>query len=356
MKTKIIFFLLFFAISISLIAFRAADGEHFRVPKGWQKPAYNFRNNPLTKNAIDLGRALFYDPILSRNNTISCASCHSQYSAFTHGDHALSHGIDDSIGSRNAPALMNLAWQRSFMRDGAINHLDMQALAPISNPAEMDENITHVVAKLQATNAYPKLFRNAFGDSVVSGERTLKAISQFLLVLVSSNAKYDSVMRKQAVFSAQERKGYALFQKHCRACHTEPLFTNDLFMNNGLSVDTTLRDMGRLGVTNNPDDSLKFRVPTLRNIEFSAPYMHDGRFKRLPDVLQHYTSKVAQTNARTSVGASTLAKELKTPIVLSSNEKVDIVAFLLTLTDRNFLFHPAFSFPRNIIFEAAKDY
>lgn len=344
MKTTII---LCFALGIFAVAFRSADGERFETPTHWQKPVYDFRKNPLTSNTIALGRALFYDPILSRNNTISCASCHSQYSAFTHGDHALSHGIDDRIGTRNAPALMNLAWQRSFMRDGAINHLDMQALAPISNPAEMDENIAHVVAKLQATKAYPKLFYKAFGDSVISGEHTLKAIAQFMLTFVSSNAKYDSVMRKQAVFSTQERKGYSLFQKHCSTCHTEPLFTNHQFMNNGLPMDTTLRDVGRFSVTMNANDSLKFAVPTLRNIEFSYPYMHDGRFKRLSDVLHHYTAGMIQS--------STLAKELKKPIVLSSNEKVDIIAFLLTLTDRAFLFNPAFSFPQNMIEEAAKD-
>ncbi|TAE27385.1 MAG: cytochrome-c peroxidase [Candidatus Kapaibacterium sp.] len=351
MKTKIVFLLFFVVIGIAATAFRTSNDALFAVPKGWQKPAYNFQQNPLSKQKIELGRALFYDPILSRNGMVSCASCHSQYSAFTHGDHALSHGIHDSIGTRNAPALMNLAWQRVFMRDGAINHLDMQALAPISNPSEMGENITHVVAKMQATTIYPQLFAAAFGDSVITGERTLKAIAQFMLILVSSNAKYDSVMRKQAVFTAQERKGYTLFKKHCATCHTEPLFTNHQFMNNGLPVDSTLRDVGRFSVTQNPDDSLKFAVPTLRNIEFSYPYMHDGRFKRLSDVLHYYTAIALQNRTKNH----TLAKELQTPIILSSDEKVDLTAFLLTLTDRIFLFNSAFSFPRNIVFETAKE-
>lgn len=351
MKTKNVFLLFFVAISITATAFRTSNDRLFVIPKGWQKPAYNFQQNPLSKEKIELGRALFYDPILSKNGMVSCASCHSQYSAFTHGDHALSHGIYDSIGTRNAPALMNLAWQRVFMRDGAINHLDMQALAPISNPAEMGESIAHVVAKMQTTTLYPRLFAAAFGDSAITGERTLKAIAQFMLILVSSNAKYDSVMRKQAVFTVQERKGYALFKKHCAACHTEPLFTNHQFMNNGLSVDSTLRDLGRFGVTQNPEDSLKFAVPTLRNIEFSYPYMHDGRFKRLSDVLHHYTAIGLQNHTK----SHTLAKELQTPIALSSNDKVDLTAFLLTLTDKTFLFNAAFSYPRNIVFETAKD-
>jgi cytochrome c peroxidase len=317
------------------------------VPAHFPKPVYNFGNNPLTEAKVQLGRALFYDPILSRNNTISCASCHSQFSAFTHVDHALSHGIEDKIGFRNAPALMNLAWQRLFMHDGAINHLDAQALAPISNPVEMDESIAHVVVKLQKTSLYPTLFYKAFGDSTITGEHTLKAISQFMLTLVSANAKYDSVMQKQAVFTMQEQSGYTLFKKNCATCHKEPLFTNDGFSNNGLRVDTTLNDFGRFRITKNPEDSLKFKVPTLRNIEFSYPYMHDGRFKKLSQVLNHYTSGIEKS--------STLDKKLQKLIELTPNEKVDLTAFLLTLTDKSYLFNPKFFYPKDIFAETPKD-
>lgn len=322
-----------------MIAFHSAN-ELFVVPPNFPKPVYDFNKNPLSEDKIQLGRALFYDPMLSRNNMISCASCHSQFSAFTHIDHSLSHGIDDKIGFRNSPALMNLAWQNLFMRDGAVNHLDMQALAPITNPVEMDENITHVVSKLQASRLYPKLFYKAFGDSLISGERTLKSLSQFMLTLVSANSKYDSVMQKQAVFTQQESNGYILFKNKCSSCHAEPLFTNDDFRNNGLAVDTTLHDYGRYRVTKNPADSLKFKVPTLRNIEFSFPYMHDGRFKTLSQVLNHYTDGVEKSK--------TLAPELQKPIVLSSNEKVDIIAFLLTLSDKSFLFNPQYFYPKEI--------
>lgn len=290
---------------------------------------------------------MFYDPLLSRDTTISCASCHSQFSAFTHIDHALSHGIADKIGTRNAPALMNLAWQKTFMRDGAVSHLDVLALAPMSNPLEMDEDIEHVVAKLQATKHYPRLFLRAFGDSVITGEHTLKAITQFMLTLVSSHAKYDSVMRKQAAFTAQERNGYALFQKNCASCHKEPLFTDDSFQNNGLPVDATLNDWGRYQVTRQPADSLKFKVPTLRNIEFSYPYMHDGRFQKLSQVMNHYTSGIAKS--------PTLARQLQHPVALSANEKVDIIAFLLTLSDKSFLFNPQYFYPKEIFAAPAKD-
>jgi cytochrome c peroxidase len=242
---------------------------------------------------------------------------------------------------------MNLAWQQLFMWDGAVNHLDVQALAPIANPVEMDENISNVVKKLQHTKYYPQLFYKAFGDSVITGEHTLKALSQFMLTLVSHNSKYDSVMRKETVFTAQENNGYLLFKKNCASCHTEPLFTNNEFKSNGLPIDTTLNDYGRYGITKNKKDSLKFKVPSLRNIEFSYPYMHDGRFKKLSEVLKHYATGVMHNQ--------TLSEELKTPIVLNANERVDIVAFLLTLTDRSFLFNPNFSYPKNLFLDPTKD-
>jgi cytochrome c peroxidase len=330
-----------------MLAFRIADESLFVVPSHFPQPIYDFSKNPLSKNKIELGRALFYDPIFSRNNMTSCASCHSQFSAFTHVDHALSHGIEDKIGFRNAPALMNLAWQKTFMRDGAVNHLDVLALAPIGNPLEMDESMAHLITKLQASRIYTELFFKAFGDSVITGEHTLKALSQFMLTFISAESKYDSVMRKETEFTPQESNGYTLFKKNCASCHLEPLFTNDDFMNNGLSVDTTLNDYGRYGITGNPADSLKFKVPTLRNIEFSYPYMHDGRFRKLSQVLDHYTKGVQQNK--------TLADELQTPMVLSSNEKVDIIAFLLTLTDKSFLYNPDYFYPKEIFSRSAKE-
>lgn len=340
-----IFILVLFGLILS--AFVSVDKSLFEAPHNWPKPAYDFSKNPLSKEKILLGRVLFYDPILSINNTTSCASCHSPYAAFTHVDHALSHGIYDSIGTRNSPALMNLAWHSNYMWDGSINHLDMQALAPISHPSEMGENISHVVQKLGFSNLYPALFYNAFGDSVITGARTLKAISQFMLILISSNAKYDSVMRNEATFNNQEKKGYLLFKRNCASCHSEPLFTSLKFENNGLAVDATLMDFGRIRVTKTAKDSLLFKVPTLRNIEFSFPYMHDGRFKTIKEVLNHYTSHVIRTK--------TLSKQLLQPIVLNSNEKVELTSFLLTLTDKSFLFNKDYSYPKFIFFPKAKE-
>lgn len=333
MKKTIIFF-----VSLFFLAFVSKD-DFFKTPPNWPKPVYDFEKNALTSQKINLGRILFYDPILSRDNTISCASCHSPYSAFTHIDHDLSHGINDRIGTRNSPALMNLAWQPIFMWDGAVNHLDVQALAPINHPDEMGEKIENVILKLQKLKNYRSLFSKAFGDSIITGEHTLKAISQFMLTLVSANSKYDSVMRKQTKFTLQEKNGYKLFQKNCSSCHKEPLFSNFNFENNGLAIDTTLKDYGRMKITKNRMDSLRFKVPTLRNIEFSFPYMHDGRFKRLSEVLKHYTTGIQK--------GPTLSKNLDSPIVLNSNEKIDLISFLLTLTDKNFIYNTNHNDPKS---------
>lgn len=301
-----------------------------QYPKNWPAPRYDFSRNPLTREGIELGRRLFYDPVLSRDSTLSCAGCHLSFTAFAHVDHALSHGIQDRIGTRNAPALANLAWTQAFMWDGAIQHLDFQALAPISSPTEMDHSIQKIVEKLNASPRYPALFDAAFGARKATGERVLKAMAQFELTLISAGSKYDRMMAGTDTFSRQEQNGYAIFQKNCASCHAEPFFTNFSFEKNGLPLDTMLRDYGRMRITQNPADSLRFKVPTLRNIEFSYPYMHDGRFRKLRDVVNHY----AQTTA------------LDRPIELSANEKTDLVAFLLTLTDRAFLFNPDFSFPK----------
>lgn len=312
----------------------------FVVPEGWPQPVYDFSKNPLTTAGFQLGRQLFYDPLLSRDTTISCAGCHLQATAFTHVDHALSHGIEGRIGKRNSPVLVNLAWNKSFMWDGGVHHLDLQPLSPLGSPEEMGGSLDAVVRKLNASDKYRRLFEAAFGDSLATGQRTLLALSQFMLLLQSYNAKYDKFMRQEpgGDFTDQERRGLSIFRQHCAGCHPEPLFTNGDFANNGLPVDTALMDIGRGRITGDPADSLKFKVPTLRNIQFSYPYMHDGRFKKLSEVVKHYTEGIQISN--------TLDPKLQTPMVLRHEEKIDLVAFLLTLTDRGFLFDPAFGFPR----------
>lgn len=330
--------ILFFFISSTVYL---GGWEGIVVPAHFPEPVYAFAKNPMSIEKIELGRALFYDPILSKDNSISCASCHSPYNAFAHTDHDLSHGINDQIGTRNAPALFNLAWQESFMWDGAINHLDMQALAPLSHPQEMGERIEHVVQKLQMSATYPRLFYSAFNDSSVTGEHFLKAMAQFQVTLISANSKYDQVKNGREVFTAQETKGYSLFQQHCNSCHTEPLFYNNGFANNGLPIDTTLNDFGKGAISKIGMDSLRFKIPTLRNLSFTYPYMHDGRFRKLNQVLRHYTEEISNsTNTNNDIGEA---------ILLTSNEKTDLIAFLLTLNDKDFVFDKKHQFPRGKI-------
>ena len=339
MKIKIQHTILLGIVVIFSLAFSfyTATPLYFEVPKGWPKPHYDFKKNPLTEAGFQLGRKLFYDPILSRDNTISCASCHLQATGFTHVDHELSHGIDGKIGTRNSLALMNLAWSKDFMWDGGVNNLEVQPLNPITSPLEMDETLEHVVQKLQESANYPELFKKAFGSSKITGQYTLKALSQFVVMLKSSNAKYDKVVRKEAVFTEQEQKGYDLFKNHCASCHQEPLFTSDKFEYNGLSIDLTLNDFGRMKMTQKKEDSLRFKVPTLRNIQFTFPYMHDGRFKTLMEVIKHYNSLTRN---------KLLPKELAEPMNLSDHDRVDIIVFLKTLTDTEFLYNPKYGYPK----------
>lgn len=301
------------------------------VPEGWPSPVYTFANNPLSENGFELGRALFYEEMLSRDNTISCGSCHQQFVAFAHADHNLSHGIDGLFGIRNAPGLFNLNWNTSFMWDGGVNHIEIQPFAPINNPVEMDGNLNDIIVKLNNSNKYKQLFKNAFGDDSITSQRIFYAITQFQGMLYSYNSKYDYYKRGEAggEMNSQELSGYNLFQQKCNSCHKEPLFTDYAFRNNGLSVNAILQDTGRAHITGAASDRFKFKTPSLRNIALTAPYMHDGRFNSLDDALNHYTSGI--------VNYGTLDPILQNGINLSAQEKADIKAFLFTLTDYKFV-------------------
>lgn len=325
-------------VLISLVAFTPKDDFVFEVPNGWPQPKYTFKTNAVTEAKFKLGRQLFYDPVLSADSTISCASCHLQATGFAHTDHTVSHGIQGRIGTRNAPALVNLAWSSSFMWDGGVNHMDVQALAPLTSPDEMGESLKNVVKKLGKSSKYTAMFREAYGSELVTGERILKALSVFNIMLVSSNSKYDKVIQGKEHFTEQEANGYKIFKRNCAVCHTEPLFTNDAFENNGITTDEYYKDYGRMKVTRNLKDSLKFKVPTLRNVEFTYPYMHDGRYKKLIAVMNHYSAL--------DKNSAILSDKLKSMQILSDKDKIDLIVFLKTLTDKEFLYNSQFSFPK----------
>jgi cytochrome c peroxidase len=307
----------------------------FIKPTNFPAPAYHFSSNAVTKNGFELGRKLFYETKLSATNTISCGTCHIQTSAFTHHGHTVSHGIFDRMGTRNSPPIMNLAWNKSFMWDGGIADLDLQAVAPITNHVEMGETMANVLQKLRGSSTYTLLFKNAYGEEGISTNTFLKSLSQFMVMCVSSNSKYDSVSRKQATyFSAEEQEGYELVKQKCTPCHQEPLFTDHSFRNNGISI-SGVNDVGRGLITQHDTDRYKFKVPSLRNLAYTGPYMHDGRFFTLEAVLDHYANQVQPT--------LNLDPQLQKGIVLSSGERKKILAFLATLNDRSFLLDKRFS-------------
>ncbi len=310
------------------------DDITVKWPDYFPAPVYDFSGNPITKEGFLLGKKLFYDPILSVDNTISCGSCHQQFVAFAHADHKLSHGIDNKFGVRNSQALFNVIWNTTFFWDGGSNHIEVQPIGPITNPVEMDETVQNVVYKLSQRADYKSLFKAAFNADSITSQLMLKAIVQFMGAFVSASSKYDKNRIDPVAnpFTEDEKLGLAIFESKCASCHVPPLFTDNSFRNNGL--DEIFSDSGRYLITNINSDMGKFKVPSLRNIELTYPYMHDGRFETLPQVLNHYSSEIKQS--------ATLDQSLTNGIPLNNTEKQQLIAFLKTLTDREFINDPRF--------------
>jgi cytochrome c peroxidase len=307
------------------------------IPQGL--PPMNIPStNPLTVEGVALGKRLFYDPILSANNTQSCASCHLQEYGFT-DPNQFSTGIDGIQGERNAMPLINLGWQTKFFWDGGANGLESQVIGPITNPIEMHETMENVVAKLNAHVEYPGLFKAAFGNEEVSSQNIMRAIAQFERTLISGNSKYDQYMRGETFLSSQELNGLSLFtdmeKGDCVHCHsTGSTFSDFEFRNTGL--DSIPVDEGRYLITLNQGDRGKFKTPSLRNVELTGPYMHDGRFQSLLECVQHYN-----TGFRYSANLDpnlTFAVKGR----MTQQEMEDLVAFMKTLTDEEFVNNPAF--------------
>jgi len=307
----------------------------FVVPSNFPAPAYNFEDNQLTNAGFALGKKLFYDARLSADKSVSCGSCHQQFAAFANLDHKVSHGVNNCQGKRNAPPLFNLAWQKAFFWDGGVKNIETSPLNAITDACEMGTDIETIIAFLKSTTPYPDLFKQAFGSTEINSQRILKSITQFTAVLVSGNSKYDKVMRKESgkIFTTSELAGYNLFKEKCSACHAEPLFTDFSYRSNGL--DLLSIDEGRSHITGLSSDFGTFRVPTLRNIEFTGPYMHDGRFYSLDEVLEHYNSGIKSS--------LNLDARLKSGITLNALEKEQIKAFLKTLTDNEFIKNKLYS-------------
>ena len=299
-------------------------------------------NNPMTVEGVALGRKLFYDPVLSGNNTQSCSSCHNQEYSFTDSARQHSVGIDGIIGPRNAMNLANLGWQKKYFWDGGAADMESQVIGPIQNPIEMHETLPNAIHKLNIDPTYRAMFKKAFGGDTVNTTMLMMAIAQFERTLISGNSKYDKYKRGEVAFTTQEENGMSLFQDgakgDCTHCHVMgSTFSDFEFRNNG--VDSIYTDAGRYRITLNGADSGKFKTPSLRNIALTAPYMHDGRFKTLQECLDHYNTGFHYSAHLDPVLA------VQTKGRMSTQEMTDIIAFLNTLTDTEFVNNPAFKHP-----------
>jgi len=299
-------------------------------------------DNPLTQEGVYLGRKLFYEPMLSGDGTQSCAECHFQQKSFT--DPArFSTGIDGLLGTRNAMPIINVGWMDKLFWDGRANGVEDQATFPVVDPLEMHADWAHVVTRLKNNPDYQELFRKAFKTSGISKERTIKAIAQFERTLISKNSKTDAVavIGGGVFYTDLEQEGFDLFNSErgdCFHCHSGILFTDNLFHNNGLDENHDA-DKGLFKVTGHPSDIGKFKTPTLRNVEFTAPYMHDGRFETLDEVLQFYGGGVKVSSTLDPLMSH------QGGINMTSHEQEAVKAYLLTLSDTTFLNNPDFSRP-----------
>jgi cytochrome c peroxidase len=312
-------------------------------------------DNPMTVEGVELGRYLFYEKRLSGDNTMNCATCHMPEHGFS-DNNQFSTGIDGIQGTRQSMALINLGWENFFFWDGRETTLESQILGPVPNPIEMHQSWKDAAEKLNADIVYRNRFFRAFNEEGIDSTKVSKAIAQFIRTMISSESKYDVMYKyennmsltasEQAIFQTvdnEEWAGYDLFKSlngaDCFHCHNGPLMRVKKFSNNGL--DVTFSDNGRGAITGNSNDHGKFKVPTLRNIALTAPYMHDGRFATLDDVIEHYSSGV--------VNSSTIDPLIEYAsqggVQLDAQEKYLLKKFLLTLTDYNFINNPKFKDP-----------
>jgi len=296
-------------------------------------------NNPLTWEGVALGKKLFFDPILSVDNSISCADCHAPSTSFTDKDQ-FSDGVNGLLGDRNSMPLFNLAWNydERFFWDGSAFSLEEQVFHPVTDVEEMANTWSNVVSELGANSDYPDLFLAAFGDSKIDSIKVAKAIAQFERTLISSDSKFDNYLAGAIELSPSEENGLAVFMDetrgdcfHCHGNPNNPLWTDNIFHNNGL--DSTFTDLGLGAVTGDPADNGKFKSPSLRNLAFTAPYMHDGRFATLGEVIDHYSEGL-----KPSATIDPLMKKVaQGGVRITEKDKADLKAFLLSLSDDKFI-------------------
>ncbi len=349
-KSKIVFCIL----TIVLISYGCSsdDGNNYQEIKPLVTIPDNFPSfmdsstNPLTKDGIELGKKLFFDKKLSGNNSISCASCHDPNLAFTDGVALNNIGFSGNFLHRNSPSLVNLAWANNgLFWDGGSTNLESQAFAPLAHPDEMFQNLNQLIDELNNDPIHPVLFDKAFQQEITQSG-IVKALAQFQRTLISGNSRYDKYTRNEpnAVLSTTELQGLALAEQFCFTCHKTPLLTDNSYHNNGLDDDFSDAShegmfQGRYRVTNNLNDLGKYRTPTLRNVEVTAPYMHDGRLTSLEQVINHYSNEIKYSPTLSPI----FQQNGTLGFSFSNEEKQQLIAFLKTLTDTQFLTDSRFS-------------
>jgi len=302
-----------------------------RIPHGF--PALNeaVSNNKPTRHGVALGEKLFHEQKLSGNNTVSCASCHNRSKAFA-DDQVQAIGIYGRVGLRNTPPIQNLAFMRFYNWDGSMLQLEKQPLVPIITHEEMDSSVLEVIAKLREDRAYPALFGKAFGDEEITPERIFRSLAQYQYTLVSANSKYDRVKRSEReTFTDSEERGYVVFRAKCETCHASELFTDQRFRNVGFPMNPSSQEAGRARVTGAVEDYMSFRVPSLRNVAYTAPYGSFGQFPTLRAVLDYLDAGVPHAD-----NLDPILRENGNRIPLSEQEKDDLISFLETLSDPEF--------------------
>jgi len=310
-------------------------------------------DNALTEQGVQLGRMLFYEKMLSLDESQSCASCHNQVDGFS-DTLQFSVGVEMMEGKRQAMSVFNMAWHSNeFFWDGRAHLLRDQSLKPIEDPLEMNETLDNVVAKLNGSQLYRDQFTRAFGSEEVTSEKMSLAMEQFMLSIVSYESKYDKYLNGDEALTESEERGRLLFETEynpffpdqsgadCAHCHGGANFENDQYMNNGLDTDAEFTDIGREEVTMDAADRAKFKVPTLRNIAVTPPYMHDGRFQTLEEVINHYNEGIQES----STADQTVLNTKDTGLFLTEQDKQDLVNFLHTLTDETFLNNEEYKTP-----------
>lgn len=310
-------------------------------------------DNLLTEQTVLLGRMLFYEKMLSKDGSQACASCHLQSDGFSDPDR-FSLGVEGFRGRRQAMPVFNLAWHtNAFFWDGRAVLLRDQALKPIQDPLEMNETLENVIAKLSASKMYTDQFIRAFDSPEITADKMALALEQFMLSVVSIDSKYDRWLAGEVELTESEERGRQLFVTEynpffpdmsgadCQHCHSGKNFENDQYMNNGLDEDADFTDLGREEVTQDPADRAKFKVPSLRNIALTAPYMHDGRFQTLEEVIEHYNSGIHFS----ATVDPTVENTRMSGLFLTEQDKEDLLHFLHTLTDERLMSNPAYQSP-----------